>query len=213
MLFLFYLLTPFYASSQAPIKNAYYKVISFGEKIQFGTIENSANWTVSNSKENIRTSLSGNQINDYVFSMPGTYEITYSDSHKHSSDECNHAQFEERMTIQVNPIKMTFDFSKILFSDKIRRGSNCDQIFVTVAVNVEMKDMQTALFVVPDVMVAGVGSEIIAKPVTPEVILKNGKQLLRYQLSGVATKEAYLMFDFVDNNNNIQTYYQPTIVN
>jgi hypothetical protein len=108
---------------------------------------------------------------------------------------------------------MTFDFSKILFSDKIRRGSNCDQIFVTVAVNVEMKDMQTALFVVPDVMVAGVGSEIIAKPVTPEVILKNGKQLLRYQLSGVATKEAYLMFDFVDNNNNIQTYYQPTIVN
>ena len=117
------------------------------------------------------------------------------------------------MTIQVNPIKMTFDFSKISFSGKIQKGSNCDHIYITVPVTVIMKDLQTTKFVVPNVTVAGIGSEIIAKPVTSEVVLKNGTQLLKYQLSGIATKEAYLMFDFVDSNNNIQTYYQPEIVN
>lgn len=211
-LFLFYVLYSFNVNSQTVTKSSFYKVISFDEKIQFGDVENTAKWTITNSKDNIYVSINGNQINDYVFSKVGIYEIAYSDTQKHSS-ECSHAQFENRMTIKVNPVKMTFDFTKISFSDKIQRGKNCEGIFITVPVNVVLKDTQSAVFVVPNVLVAGLGSEIIAKPVTSEVILKNGKQLLKYQLSGVATKEAYLMFDFVDTNNNIQTYNQPAIVN
>jgi hypothetical protein len=159
------------------------------------------------------THLNENEINNFVFAKPGTYEISFKETQKNTNHECNHPQFKERMIIRVSPVKMIFDFSKISFSEKIRRGSNCDQIFVTVPVNVDMKDVQTAKFTISNVMVAGVGSEIIAKPVNTEVVLKNGTQLLKYQLSGVATKETYLMFDFVDYNNNTQTYYQPEIVN
>jgi len=213
ILFLFYVLCPLNVNSQTVAKSMYYKVISFDEKIQFGDVENSAKWTITNTKDNIYVSVTGNLINDYVFSKAGTYEIAYSDAKKHTAGECSHVQFEDRMSIKVNPVKMKFDFTKISFSDKIQRGKNCEGIFITVPVNVEMKDLQTAKFVVPNVTVAGVGSSIIAKPVTSEVILKNGKQFLRYQLSGVAAQEAYLMFDFVDNNNNIQTYNQPTLVN
>ena len=46
-----------------------------------------------------------------------------------------------------------------------------------------------------------------------EIIVKNGTYNLSYKLSGTVNKETYLMFDFVDNNNETQTYYQLEIVN
>jgi hypothetical protein len=190
-----------------------YKVISYGEKITFGTIENTANWTITNAKENIFANLSGNQINDYTFEKPGIYEISFSNNKMHNDKECNHPQFEEKMIVQVSSIKMTFDFSKIKFSEKIQTGRNCDAIFITVPVNVVMKENVPTKFNIPNVMVAGVGSEIIAKPVIQEIIVKNGIQFLKYQLSGMANKEAYLMFDFVDINNQVQTYNHPEIIN
>lgn len=200
------------AQSNSAINKPPFKVISYGEKIQFGNVESSAKWTISNTKENIVAFVSGNQINEYVFEESGNYEIIYSEIKKHDANECSHAQFEDKMTVLVSPVKMTFDFSKIVFSEKIRKGSNCDGIFITVPVNVTMKENTPIKFTIPNVMVAGVGSEIIAKPVSSEVLLKNGTQFFKYQLSGTANKEAYLMFDFVDVNNTIQTYYQPEIV-
>ena len=190
-----------------------YKVISYGEKITFGTIENTANWTITNTKENIFANLSGNQINNYLFEKPGIYEISFSNNKMHNDKECNHPQFEEKMIVQVSAIKMTFDFSKIKFSDNIEVGRNCEGIFITVPVNVVMKENQPAKFLIPDVIVAGVGSQLIAKPVIQEILLKNGTQFLKYQLSGMANKEAYLMFDFVDINNQVQTYNHPEIIN
>lgn len=214
MIFLLSILIPFNASSQAGLDDSYYKVISHGDKIDFGAIEKGVKWLVSSNDAQVKsTYLSENEINNFVFAKPGTYQISFQETQKHAAHECNHPQFKERMTIKVTPIKMTFDFSKISFSDKISRGSNCEQIYVTVPVNVVMKDLKSAKFSVADVIVSGVGSEIVAKPVSAEVVLKNGTQLLKYQLSGIASKEAYLMFDFVDYNGNIQTYYQPEIVN
>lgn len=194
------------------IKKQPYKVISYGDKIYFGNFDSSDNWTITNARENITALVSGNQINDYLFEKPGNYEITYSENKVHDPNSCNHSKFESSIIIQVSPVKMIFDFSKIVFSEKIRKGNNCDGIFITVPVNITMKENSPIQFTVPNVLVAGVGSEIIAKSVSSEVLLKNGTQYLKYQLSGTATKEAYLMFDFVDINNNIQTYYQLEIV-
>lgn len=42
-----------------PNDSLVYKEISFGEKIDFGNIENTARWTIANHKENISVSLSG----------------------------------------------------------------------------------------------------------------------------------------------------------
>lgn len=214
MLFFVCFLIPFYANCQVALDNSFYKVISHGDKIDFGTIENGVKWIISSTDAKvISTYLNDNEINNFVFAKPGTYEILFSETQKHTDHECSHPHFKERMMIKVSPIKMTFDFSKISFSEQIKKGNNCDQIFVTVPVNVVMKDVQSAKFIVSNIMVTGFGSEITAKPLNTEVILKNGTQLLKYQLSGVANKEAYLMFDFVDYNNNIQTYYQPEKVN
>ena len=190
-----------------------YKIIAYGEKIAFGTIENAARWTISNAKENIFIHLNGNQINNYLFEKPGIYEVGFSENKSYSENECSHPRFDEKMIVQVSPIKMVFDFSKIKFSDKIEVGRNCEDIFITVPVNVVMKEDHPVSFLISEVVVAGVGSQIIAKPVMQEVLLKSGIQFLKYQLSGMATKEAYLMFDFIDFNNQVQTYNYPEIIN
>ncbi|MFD2910193.1 hypothetical protein ACFSX9_15795 [Flavobacterium ardleyense] len=203
-----------HATAQVSVNDTYYKVISHGDKIDFGAIEKGVKWVVSSAEAQVSSIyLSENEINNFVFAKPGIYQISFQETYKHSNNECSHPQFKERMAIKVSPIKMTFDFSKISFSEKIRIGSNCDQIIVTVPVNIVIKDLQSTKFNVANLIVAGVGAEIIGKPVIAEVVLKNGTQLLKYQLSGVASNEAYLMFDFVDYNGNIQTYYQPEIVN
>lgn len=190
-----------------------YKVITYGEKILFGKIENTAKWTITNSKENIAVYLSGNQINDYAFEKPGTYEIGFYENRNNVNSECSHPQFNEKMIIQVSPIKMVFDFSKIKFSEKIEVGRNCEGIFMSVPVKVVMKEKRPTKFLIPEVVVAGVGSQIIAKPVIQEVMLNSEIQFLEYELSGIATKETYLMFDFIDVNNQVQTYNHPEIIN
>ena len=170
-------------------------------------------WTIINQEKNISNKLNGNAINDYVFEHTGIYEINYADNKKHKEGDCNHATFDSKMLIKVSDVKMRFDFSKIKFSEKIRTGNNCEGIIVTVPVDVILKQNRLTKFIPSQFMVAGVGSDIIAKPITQDIGLKTGTFVLQYKLFGTATKETYLMFDFIDYNNNVQTYNQTELVN
>lgn len=190
-----------------------YKIIYFGQKVDFGTLENTVSWTVNHRSGAVSAAyLKGNAINDFVFEKPGIYDIKFSENKIHG-DECNHAPFDENMTVEVSPVKMVFDFSKITFSEKIQRGKSCDGIEVSVPVDVSFKGNAPTNFKVSDVFVAGIGSEIIAKPVQKELKLKEGTQILKYKLSGVANQESYLMFDFIDVNNQVQCYNLPQKIN
>ncbi|WP_395042908.1 hypothetical protein [Flavobacterium sp.] len=182
-----------------------YKTISFGEKITFGIVDNSINWTISNSENKIFVNIKGNQINDYIFEKPGIYNISFSENKKHT-DECNHPQFNEKMIIEVTPVKMVFDFSKIKFSQKIQKGISCENITLTVPVTIAIIENVPTKFVVSDITFAGIGSEIVGKPINKEITINNGVQNIEYQLSGIATNQAHLMIDFVDYNNQVQSY-------
>jgi hypothetical protein len=52
---------------------------------------------------------------------------------------------------------------------------------------------------------AGVGTHIVAT-LKEATVLKAGNQVLEYELSGVAEKEAYIMFDFIDINSLVQSH-------
>jgi hypothetical protein len=189
-----------------------YKEISFGEKIFFGNVDDTAKWTVINTKENRIISLSGNQINNYIFEKPGSYEISFSENKKHS-DDCNHPQFPEKMLVKVNSVRMQFDFSKIDFSEKIQKGRDCENIIITVPVNITTKDNSSTSLSSPGLIIAGIGTTLTAKPLSQEVMIKDGVQFLKYQLSGTVNKDTYLMFDFFDFNNQVQTYNLLEIIN
>lgn len=116
------------------------------------------------------------------------------------------------MLINVTTTEMVFQFSKIKFSDKIRVGKNCDDILMTLPVTINSLS-EGGKVKLSKVNVTGNDVNLIAMPLQEEIIVKNGTYNLSYKLSGTVNKETYLMFDFVDNNNETQTYYQLEIVN
>lgn len=199
-------------SISSPESNNPYRTISFGEKILFGDVESSASWTVLNTTDKTTVSLNGSQINNYVFKTPGIYELSFFENKTFNKNECSHPLFDSKMTINVSPVKMTYDFSNISFSLKINKGQRCDGLEITVPVKFELAESEKSI-TLSDFSVAGIGVDLIVTPVSKQIVVKNGVQYLKYVLSGIVNNETYLMFDFIDINNNVQTYNLPQIIN
>lgn len=201
-----------YESTAQNAKNIdFYKVISFGEKIDFGNIDPNTTWTLTNSNKNIYSTLYGNEINNYSFQEPGEYDVTFHESKKHDG-ECDHASFPDRFRIKVEPVRISFDFSKITFSEKIVRGRNYSDLIITVPAKITTKENSNLKLPAPAMSVAGIGVSMTSETLDKEISLGNKTQLLKYKLSGSVNKETYLMFDFYDFNNQVQTYNLPQII-
>lgn len=185
----------------------FYKIISFDEKIDFGFIDASIKWIIENNQDHTSTEVSGNDINDYIFQNPGEYEINFQEIERHD-EACHHPMFPEKFLIKVASEKLSFDFSKISFSKQLQKGSNID-VIITVPAKVLTKDNRDIKLPVPKVLVSGIGISLNVLPMKNEIILDNNIQLLKYKLSGNIDKETYLMFDFYDFNNQVQTYNLP----
>lgn len=207
-IFIFILLIGYTSEAQNQIgfeSNQYYKVISFGEKIDFGTIDESVTWTIANSAKNIHAVIRGNEINNYSFDETGEYEINFHENKKHD-EECHHPAFAERFKIKVEAVRLTFDFSKISFSEQIVKGRNYSDLIITVPAKITTKDNSNTKLPAPGMYVAGLGVSFTVEPVEKEIVIGNKTQLLKYKLSGIVNQETYLMFDFNDFNNQVQTY-------
>ncbi len=213
-LLIFILLIGYTSEAQNQIgseSNQFYKVISFGEKIDFDNIDQTITWTISNAKNNIYTTLRGNEINEYVFQEPGEYEINFQENKKHD-EGCHHPAFEERFKVKVESVRLTFDFSKISFSEKIVKGRNYSDLIITVPAKITTKDNSNTKLPAPRMSVAGLGVSFTVEPVETEIAIGNKTQLLKYKLSGIVNQETYLMFDFHDFNNQVQTYNLPQVI-
>lgn len=187
----------------------FYKIISFGEKIDFGNFEDTAIWTVANEKENIIKHLKGNEINDFVFVKPGIYEIRFTENKKHIENGCNHPQFNEKTIIKVSSLKMKFDFSTIKFSEIIVGEKELHDVKIYANLDFESYNNENISFKKAKVVVVGIGTNIIGNASNETLILTPGKNKITYILNGKASKESYIMFDFYDINNKIQSYYYP----
>ena len=186
-----------------------FKTISFGEKINFGKIENSIFWTISNMDSNKKSSLIGNEINNFIFETPGTYQITFNENKTILEGECNHTDFPEVMLIKVSPYKMDFDFSTIQFSTKLEAGAPIENCLVTIDVHLKSFSNDKVAFPNGKFVSSGIGTTINGQLLN-EVILKPGNNKVTYKLSGSATKDTYIMLDFFDINEQVQSYYYPT---
>ncbi|UWY27438.1 hypothetical protein N4T20_17110 [Flavobacterium sp. TR2] len=217
-LLLYLLLYSLFYSYRSAAQNIYeepsaqfFKTISFGEKIDFGSIDESVTWTVSSSKNNVFVTLRGNEIKNYIFQEPGEYEINFHETKKHDG-ECDHQQFPEKFKIKVESVKISFDFSKISFSEKIVKGKNYSDLILTVPVKIAVKGSSVAKLPTPEMSIVGVGVSMTAEPLDKEIALNGKNQLLKYRISGTADKDTYLMFDFYDFSRQVQTYSLPQII-
>ena len=186
-----------------------YKTISFGGKINLGKIEHPVVWTVLSVDSNNQVVLNGQEINNYVFETPGTYKITSRENKSISENECNHASFPESFIIKVSPTQMVFDFSTLIFNKALEGGVNVDNTTLSLNVNLKTFTNEPVVFSEGIIQSAGIGTTIKGQLLNA-VILKPGNNKVNYKLSGAASKDTYIMFDFFDVNEQVQTYYYPT---
>lgn len=185
------------------------EIISFGESLSKMTmrVTNEFDWKIieKSSSKTIKTGV-GESLKDFVFETPGNYliELSLNENHKHTA--CSHGSGRVDIDLTVSNVKMTFDFSKVKFSSPIRKGQNTQNITMTIPVMVNTFDKSPVSCTLQEVATAGIGTNIVAKPVNKEITLNEGIQELSYRLSGIAQNEAYIMFDFIDYNNQIQSF-------
>jgi hypothetical protein len=187
-----------------------YKIISFGESINFGKIDNSIEWNVSNEATNNKISFKGNEINNYKFETPGTYKITSVESKLNPERECNHVSFPEQMIIEVSPYKMEFDFSSIKFSKKIVGGVGTEDCHLIIDANLKSYTNQKIDFTNAKIVSAGIDTTIEGQLLNNVVTLFPGKNNLVYQLKGAAKSGNFIMLDFFDINGQVHSFYYPT---
>jgi hypothetical protein len=187
-----------------------YKLISFGEKINFGKIQHPIVWTVLSVDSNSQVVLNGQEINNYVFETPGIYQITTLESKSPSDNECNHSSFPESFLIKVSPIQMVFDFSTLTFNKALEGGVNLENTTLSLNVNLKSYTNEPVVFSKAKVIAAGVGTTISGQLVNDDQTLNVGSNKLVYKLTGSATKDSYIMLDFFDLNDQVQSYSYPT---
>ncbi len=198
-------------NAQSNTNGNIHKIIPFGSALNnqilgFG-VNNTYNWKiVSKDNSKILKEGVGATLLEFVFDKPGNYMVELTHNENHVETACNHNQAPVKLNIAVSATKMNFDFSKLKLSNPIHKGINTQDILLTVPVIVNTYDNKSVKYNIADVITAGVGTEIIAKPIKKEVILNNGIQDLSFKLSGTANAETYIMFDFIDINNQIQSY-------
>ena len=187
------------------------KIIPFGSALNnqilgFG-VSNTYNWKiVSKDNNKILQEGVGTTLLEFVFDKPGIYMVELTHNENHVETGCNHDQAPVKLNIAVSSTKMNFDFSKLKLSNPIHKGVNTQDILLIVPVIVSTYDNKSVKYNIADAITAGIGTEIIAKPIKKEVILNNGIQDITFKLSGTANAETYIMFDFIDINNQIQSY-------
>jgi hypothetical protein len=112
--------------------------------------------------------------------------------------------------VEVSPLKLAFDFSTIKFNNEIIGGQSQDNNTLTIDVYFSNTKNESIEFTNGQLASAGVGVNIEGKLVDEKTILTPGLNHLTYKLAGTATSQTYVMFNFIDINNQVVSYYLPT---
>ncbi|MFN8319868.1 MAG: hypothetical protein U0V54_10650 [Saprospiraceae bacterium] len=184
------------------------KTISYGSTLDMGMLKPETTWEIED-QSGVIASGSGNELNEYVFGIPGDYQVNIHENIVIEPGSCSHNTCPDMITLHVSNVRMTFHHSEITFSDSLRVGVGAEDITMLVPVTIERYNKYLPIeYNATEVRTAGVGTEIVAE-LDSQTQLREGKQVLTYQLAGKASKPAYIMFDFIDTNGMVQSYAMP----
>jgi len=183
------------------------RVISFNDKFSYELDENTS-WSISNTKNNSSLQSGMGSITDFVFPETGTFTIEIFEVI--TQTDCSHTHFPNKIVVEVSPLKLAFDFSTIKFNNEIIGGQSQDNNTITVDVYFSNTKNESIEFTNGQLASAGVGVTIEGKLVDEKTILTPGLNHLTYKLAGTATSQTYVMFNFIDINNQVVSYYLPT---
>lgn len=181
------------------------KIIPYGSTLDMGMLKPETTWEIEDNS-GIIASGSGNSLNEYVFNVPGNYQVNIHENLVIEPGSCAHNTCPDMISLKVSNVRMTYHYDEVAFTDSIRVGLSTEGITMLVPVTIERYNPFLPIsFSETEVRTAGVGTEISAH-LDPATTLREGKQTLAYHLSGKASMPAYIMFDFVDVNGMVQAY-------
>lgn len=184
--------------------------ISFGEGIPKDWNLQNMEWKIVDAEGLILVSGSGNSIYDHVFERPGEFKIALSDGHdaeQHDQHGCSHQHYPEEILVIVSSMRMKYKLDELKFSKDIVANASAADIGILVPLVVESYDKNAFTIDLLDAQSHGIGTSLVAVPEERSFVVGSGTYLLKYKLVGRATqREAILMFDFMDNNGNVQCY-------
>lgn len=181
------------------------KTLAFGSKLGMDSLSALITWEIADGS-GIIASGSGNGLNDFVFAVPGNYEISIHENITFEPGSCKHNTCPDMIQLKVTNTRMTFHHDEITFSEPIRVETETQGISMNVPVTIERYNAFLPLeYTFTEVKSAGIQTDITADLMVGTT-LREGKQTLVYQLRGKAHKPAYLMFDFIDINGMVQSY-------
>ena len=178
-------------------------VISYNEKIDLGEVSKGTHFYFFNDSHKIQPK--SNEINNYIFSTPGVYTIKIEEKENHQKENCAERHLPKEIVVEVSPIKMIFDSNAISFSAPIIKNKSTEGIVLSIPVTIQTFDHRRAKLNMIKVNSAGIGTNITATLNNRFKELPEGTHVLQYELNGMVTENAYLMFDFIDANGIIQS--------
>jgi hypothetical protein len=184
--------------------------ISYGETIYLKKVEETTKFHISSSSSEVN--LKGSQINEYKFETPGQYFIKIEQAKSNNEANCEHPLLPNEIQVNVSRIKMKFDENRIEFSQPIKKGIETTGIILSIPISIETYDNKPVALNYTSVTIAGIGTSITANLSKDYGELSVGEHIVSYSLKGMVTENTYLMFDFADANNKVQSVALKSII-
>lgn len=164
-------------------------------------LASSTSWELKTSIGQVLKSGKGSLENE-MFEEPGNYVLQiHTLNNPNSCDDST----PEKLNIKVSTMNMSFDFSSVKFSKKIKGGQPTVGIVVSVNAVYSSYENSTATYT-KGFKTAGVGTSIVGTLRNGQVALQQGVNTLEFVLEGQATTGNYIMLDFIDVNGDVQSY-------
>lgn len=188
--------------------------ISFGQTINESQFHSKylseTTWSVKEvNSGNIFSAGSGQDLYNLNFSNPGTYSVEFllnQELHAQHEGECFHSDLPETLQIIVSDKRITYFTNQVTFSNQIKGGESSEGIVLSIPVEVSSFNGES-VEIQNIVKSTGLNSDIKGILDFDQSLLMPGNYVLKFKLSGFASINTYISFDFVDVNNNVFSYY------
>lgn len=168
--------------------------ISFGDAIEAGVSTDlalSLSWNIAPQTGVSKTSGTGKNTGNLIFSQPGKYQITFQ-----VPAHGDHPAKTETITVEVSSVKMVFDTKNIRFSKELTTG-DASGIVMTVPVTVKTYDGKSYVYTAREVQTTGVG-HLSSHLKDGKAELKNGQNEISFELSGTVSQQGNIQFRVYD---------------
>jgi hypothetical protein len=193
-------------------QNSEVRQVYFGEGLPieiFNNMEmNNLSIGIKNEQSKSIATKTSESLEDFTFSVPGTYTIELASEHIADSghEECNHSDHNRTVLIEVLPYSIQFDFDKMKLSSEIVGGKEMANETLTIPVIVKTYSGGGLKTQELKVSAAGVNTTLEGNSKEENLTLNEGVNLVTYQLNGSASKNTYIMFDFYDMNGRVHSF-------